>query len=138
MNKIGKQLAAIHILKDRIGMDDVAYRAFLLARFGVESSRKLSSDDRDACAEFLRNAMRPRKRIARFILVLWNQLRPMLGTRERKGAYLVGFVRKAAKRSDFGCLADLDSLAPGELRSVVEALKSRLATEEEKAREIPF
>ena len=75
---------------------------------------------------------------ARYIWVLWNQLQPYLNTKERKGAYLTGWIRRCAPESKIDDLTELSTLSPTILHKVIESLKIRIEIEKEKMADVPF
>lgn len=130
--------AAIQILRRDLGLSDLRYRGILADVAGVTSSRQL---DDDAVREVYRRISAlatAKKPAARYVWVLWGDLKQYLLPRERNGKYFCGFVRRAAgvNLEDMTCL---DLLEPLELHKVIEALKRRVAHEEARlAAEVPF
>lgn len=131
-------VAAIHIQKKKLGLSDARYRALLMEVAGVSSSRDLSPEADRKVYQALCRMARATTPQARYVWVLWEELQPYLPPAERTGAYLAGLIR----RSTGACLADLSclSLLSGkELHKSIEAIKLRLAAEQEKIREeVPF
>ena len=64
--------------------------------------------------------------------VLWGKLQPHLAPKERKGAYLAGWIKRCAPESNLSDLSDLSDQTPAVLHKVIESLKIRLDHEEEK------
>ena len=144
----------IHILKKQAGMTAEEYRGFL-ANFGVQSSTELSEDDyKQACATLegmikdakvreyrKRDAGRLKSNQERYFWALWYDLKNYLQPGDRTAEYLAGFAGRALKRYiglDRGHF-DFDSLDYIEQRKLIEALKQRIAHEEDNLAEaVPF
>ena len=130
-------IAAIHILKTELGLSDSRYREILNDVAGVTSSRFLPPADARAVYSRMRSLAAANTKAARFFWVKWRELRPLLESRERSGAWVCGFVRKATgvEMDDLTCL---DTLTPGDIHKAIEALKMRIDQEERKMADVPF
>ena len=131
-------VAAIQIQRKKLGLSEARYRSILREVGGVSSSRDLSPDGDRAVYRTLCGMARATTPQARYVWVLWEELQPYLPPAERTGAYLAGLIR----RSTGAYLADLSELSaqpPQVLHKAIEALKRRIAQEEEKLKEeVPF
>ena len=129
---------AIQILRRDLGLSDLRYRGILADVAGVTSSRQLNDDAAREVYRRISALATAEKPAARYVWVLWGELKSYLVPRERNGKYFCGFARRAAgvEIEDMTCL---DLLDPLELRKLIEALKNRITYEEDRlAAEVPF
>ena len=132
------KIAALKIQQQKLGMSDARYRDLLFSISGVRSSKALTdSAAKKVYSRMCRMAVASTP-AARYVWVLWNQLQPYLDAKERKGAYLAGWIRRCAPESNLGDLSELSAQSPATLHKVIESLKIRLAAEEEKMADVPF
>ena len=131
------KIAAIQIQRKKIGLTEERYRALLARIGGVSSSRQLTERGARAVYQALIELATARTRQARYVWVLWEQLQPDLPSAERNGAYLAGLIRRSTG-AGITDLSELDGLDPGHLHKAIEALKQRLAAEQEKMSDVPF
>lgn len=135
-------VVAIHIMRRKLGLSDRRYRNILRQVAGVTSSKELSGDAAKKVYSTLCKLSEAATPAARYIWVLWTELQGFLPPKDRSGSYLVGFIRKCCPPQDtleLRDLGDLDDLDPKTVHKIIESLKIRLSTEEEKlAKEVPF
>lgn len=131
------KIAAIQIQRKKLGLTEERYRALLARIGGVASSRQLTDKAARRVYQALIELATARTRQARYVWVLWEQLQPYLPSAERNGAYLAGLIRRSTGAA-VGDLSELDGLDPGHLHKAIEALKQRLAAEQEKMSDVPF
>lgn len=135
-------VVAIHIMRRKLGLSDRRYRNILRDVAGVTSSKELTGDAAKKVYAALCKLAEAQTPAARYVWVLWTNLQGFLPPKDRSGAYLVGFIRKCCPPQDtleLRDLGDLDDLDPRTIHKIIESLKIRLSTEEEKlAKEVPF
>lgn len=131
-------IAAIQIQRKKLGLSDARYRTVLANVAGVRSSRDLTPAGDKAVYAALCKMARATTPQARYIWVLWEELQPYLPPAERTGAYLAGLIRRSSG-AVLADLSDLSGLSGKELHKGIEAIKLRLAAEQEKIKtEVPF
>ena len=131
-------VAAIQIKRRRLGLSEARYRSILREVGGVSSSRDLSPEAGKAVYRTLCDMARATTPQARYVWVLWEELQPYLPPAERSGAYLAGLIRRSTG-ADLQDLSGLSQLPPPVLHKAIEAVKRRIAQEEEKLKEeVPF
>ena len=141
-------LAAIHILKKELCLSDAEYRGVLRHEAGVESAKFLSEDGDRAVMRALytirdqRRAAekeRPKSSEERKVWGLWYELKGYLPEEKRNAAYLAGFAERFGLVKKIGGSVSFELFDPQEIHKLIEALKCRLAYEEERlAAEVPF
>ena len=131
-------IVALKIQQQKLGLSDIRYRNLLYSIGGVRSSKALTdSAAKKVYSRMCRMAVASTPS-ARYVWVLWNQLQPYLTPKERKGAYLTGWIRRCAPESQIDDLSELSTLSPAILHKVIESLKIRIAAEKEKMADVPF
>jgi len=131
-------LAAIHVARKQLGLDEDTYRAVLVRATGKPSSADMTQTERQAVlAEFERlgfsrtaaaPSKSPSKRIqgpfAKKLQALWIAMWHLGLTRDRTDEGLAAFVRKQTKVDHTRFLVD-----PAEAKKAIEALKGWMARE---------
>lgn len=148
-------LAAIHILKKELGLSDADYRAILRDEAGVASAAQLGPDGDRAVMRRL-YAIRDERQAATStraaatstraktpteakIWAIWYEIRGYLPEPERTVDYLLGFIRRASGNIAIKTAEDIATLTKVQAYHTIEALKYRLAQEEQGVRkEVPF
>lgn len=141
-------IAAIKIAQKQLGLSDAEYRAILHDVAGVSSATQLDADGDRAVMRRL-FAMQDDRRAATptraktptesKIWKLWYEIKGYLPEPERTVAYLCGFIRRASGNTSIQEGEDIAALTKSEAYHTIEALKRRLAQEEQHARkEVPF
>jgi phage gp16-like protein len=121
-----RELAAIHVARKRLGLDEDSYREFLAGLTGKRSAAELDAAERQRVIEAFRSPngrhfVWHERREHRLIASLWKNLY-LLGEVEEPGPRaLDNFVQRQAG------VAALKWLAPEAAASVVQALKDWLA-----------
>ena len=141
-------LAAIHILKKKLGLSDAEYRTILRDTADVTSAAQLDENgDRAVMSRLysLRDERREAapKRVKKpaeaKIWALWYDLKSYLPAQEQTVAYLLGFVRRAAGNQNVKEAGDLAGLTGKESYNTIEALKRRIDQERAAVtQEVPF
>jgi phage gp16-like protein len=136
------ELAAIHVAKKALGLDEATYREFLFATTGHRSAAELSDSQRQQVIELLRSrgfkrtpmAEKRQKRIGNnsqlgLIQALWRRLKYAGALTDPSERHLSAFVKKMTgiERPEW--------LNPQEAIAVIEGLKSWLARVVEKTGE---
>lgn len=131
------KIAAIKIEQKKLGLSDLKYRQILNDVAGVDSARFLAPGDIIKVYRRMHNMATANSRAARYFWVLWKELQTYLESAERSGAWICGFIRRAAavQLEDLTCL---DELAPAEIHKAIEAIKHRIEYEKDKMANVPF
>ena len=141
-------LAAIHILKKELCLTDAEYRGVLRREAAVESAKFLDEDGDRAVMRALYTIRdqrlaaekeRPKSPEERKVWGLWYELKGYLPEEKRTAAYLAGFAERFGLVKKTGGSVSFEDFEPQEFHTLIEALKLRLAYEEERlAAEVPF
>lgn len=141
-------LAAIHILKKELNLSDADYRAILRDEAGVASAAKLDQDGDRAVMRRLytirderqaATSTRAKTPTEAKIWALWYEIKGYLPEPERTVDYLLGFIRRASGNISIKTAEDIAALSRVQAYHTIEALKYRLAQEEQGVRkEVPF
>ena len=132
------KIAALKIQQQKLGLSDARYRKLLNDIGGVRSSKELSPSAANKVYSTMCQMAEATTPAARYVWVLWGKLQPHLAPKERKGAYLAGWIKRCAPESNLSDLSDLSDQTPAVLHKVIEGLKIRLDREEEKMADVPF
>ena len=132
------KIAALKIQQQKLGLSDEKYRKLLLDIGGVSSSRELTPSAANKVYSTMCKMATANTPAARYVWVLWVKLQPYLVSKERKGTYLAGWIRRCAPESNLSDLSELSDQTPAVLHKVIESLKIRLDREEEKMADVPF
>ncbi len=127
-------LAAIHVAKKQLGLDDDTYRAVLVRVTGKDSAGKMTEAERLRVVEELRGrgfkktSKRPQKDLqgpfAGKLQALWISAWNLGLVRDRRDAALLAFVERQSGISHTRFLIDAD-----DARKAIEALKGWMARE---------
>lgn len=127
-------LAAIHVAKKQLGLDDETYRAVLVRVTGKDSAGKMSEAERQRVVEELRGrgfakASNPAQKglqgpFAKKLQALWISAWNLGLVRDRRDAALLAFVERQTGISHTRFLIDA-----ADARKAVEALKGWMARE---------
>jgi len=141
-------IAAIKIAQKQLGLSDAEYRAILRDVAGVSSATQLDADGDRAVMRRLytirdeRAAATPTRAktpTEAKIWKLWYEIKGYLPDPERTVDYLCGIIRRASGNVSIKQGDDIATLTKQEAYHTIEALKYRLAQEEQGARkEVPF
>ena len=141
-------LAAIHILKNELALSEAEYRDVLRRTAGVESAKFLDEDGDRAVMRALYTIRdqriaaekeRPKSPEERKVWGLWYELRGYLPEEKRNAAYLAGIAERFGLVKKTGASVSFELFDGREMHDLIEALKQRLAYEEERlAAEVPF
>lgn len=141
-------IAAIKIAQKQLGLSDDEYRAILHDVAGVSSATQLDADGDRAVMRRL-YAIRDERAAATptraktpteaKIWKLWYEIKGYLPEPEQTVDYLFGFIRRASGNVSIKQGDDIADLTKQQAYHTIEALKYRLAQEEQHARkEVPF
>lgn len=141
-------IAAIKIAQKQLGLSDAEYRAILHDVAGVSSATQLDADGDRAVMRRL-YAIRDERAAATptraktpteaKIWKLWYEIKGYLPEPEQTVDYLFGFIRRASGNVSIKQGDDIADLTKQQAYHTIEALKYRLAQEEQHARkEVPF
>ena len=108
-------LAAVHMAKARLGMDDADYRALLLDAAGVDTLKGSSPEQQRRVLEVLRKRQDGRPQM-RKLRKLWIIIADNGIVRNRGDRALAAYVRRMAG-------ATPDEASDGQLRRAIESLK---------------
>ncbi len=141
-------IAAIKILQKQLALSDAEYRAILREVAGVSSATQLDADGDRAVMRRLYSILDARRPIETpppktpteaKIWALWYDIQGYLPEPERTVAYLLGFIRRASGNPAIKVATDIATLTKQQAYHTIEALKYRLAQEQQQARkEVPF
>lgn len=141
-------IAAIKILQKQLGLSDVEYRAILRDVAGVDSATQLDQDgDRTVMRKLYSildarrpvETARPKTPTEAKIWALWYDIKGYLSEPERTVDYLLGIIRRASGNPTIKEADAIAGLSKVQAYHTIEALKYRLAQEEQKNRkEVPF
>jgi len=141
-------IAAIKIAQKELGLSDAEYRAILRDAAGVASATQLDADGDRAVMRRLyairdeRSAATPNRAktpTEAKIWAIWYDIKGYLPEPERTVDYLLGIIRRASGNISIKTVEDIAALTPQQAYHTIEALKYRLAQEEQATRkEVPF
>ena len=132
------KIAALKIQQQKLSLSDARYRKLLHDIGGVSSSKELTPSAANKVYSTMCQMAEATTPAARYVWVLWTQLQPHLEPKERKGAYLAGWIKRCAPEATLNDLSDLSTQTPAVLHKVIESLKIRLEREKEKMADVPF
>lgn len=123
-------LAAIHVAKKQLGLDDATYRSLLMRVTGKSSAGQMNEQERrNVVQELRRQGFRPVQRglegpfVAK-LQALWIAAYNLGIVRDRRDAALIAFVKRQSGIDHVRFLQNAD-----DARRVIEALKSWMARE---------
>ncbi len=127
-------VAAIHVAKKQLGLDDDTYRALLMRETGKNSVAKMTASEQRRVIEVLRNqgfkpaSNAPQKglkgKFAKKLQALWIAAWNLGIVRDRKDAALISFVKRQTGLDHVRFLHD-----PEDARRAIEGLKAWMTRE---------